>query len=244
LTKNLYKIWSRLGVGFGERFTTRGSIDLECVLLKTSHEGRDDSRLLFGMRGWLLKHHDLINRSRLIRFVKKNENTAVLGGIIDSILQEHPRSGLQYVRKYCHSAKKPTFVFNKVAASSVLSSMNREENLQIWKNWNLISREMDDMRGAIAEKAFVIKNNQNLGLRALFGPGIRAELLNYLIVHEQGNAYKIAQDIGLSYEPVHSELQLCRRIGLMVAEKVGKALIFRIKPYMIKEVLEPLLGGV
>jgi hypothetical protein len=242
LSKNLYQTWTRLGVAFNESFKLQGLVNLEKTLLETCELGRQDSRLLFGMLGWLMKHHDLVNGSILIRLVKKTPKTAVLGAIIDAVLAKQPRSSLKNVRKYCKPLTKAEFLFNRIGASPTLAKLNREQNLNLWKNWGLISREIDEMAGAIAEKAFVLKNNNNLAIRALFGAGIRAEILSYFMEHEQGNAYEIAKQIGLSYEPVYSELQFFQKIGLMIPSKIGKALVFQLRPNFIQKTLNPLLN--
>lgn len=237
---DLRKKWTRLGVGFTESFSEQGLIDLEKTILETTHAGREDSRLLFGMRGWLLKHHDLINGSRLIRFVKKEPETAVLGALIDSMIEEAPRSTLLYVRRYCKKLRKPEFLFSKIAESKALSELNREENLSVWRHWNLISREMGEMEGAIYEKKYVLKHNLNLALRALFGPGMRAEVLSYFLKNKEGNAAQIAKALEQSYQPVYSELKAIQAIGLVHEEKEGIACVFQIEKNIIPMLLKPL----
>ncbi|MBF0106486.1 MAG: hypothetical protein HQM16_14310 [Deltaproteobacteria bacterium] len=240
MKNELYKIWSRLGVGFNIRMTPVKNIDLEETIVRTCIEGRRDSRVLFGMRGWLLKHHDLVNCSRLIRLTKKSEHTAVLGAILESVINEIPRSGLQYVIKYCQRANVTEFVFHHVKDSKALSALNTKENLALWKKWNLISREMESMSGAIMDKSFIIKNNTNLAIRALFGPGLKAEILSFFLNHKEGNANKISQKICLSYEPVHSELDLFKKIGLINETKHGRSKVFAINRHFLLKVLKPL----
>lgn len=225
----LYTTWTQLGVGFLERPIIPISVDLEKTIMATSHAGREDSRLLFGMQAWLLKHHDLVNNSRLIRFIKIEKETAILGAIIDSVLAKIPRSTLRYVRKYCKKAKEPEFVFKRIANSKVQSTLNREENLPIWKKWNLISREMGEMDGVIMEKSYVYAHNRNLALRALFGPIAKADVFAFLLEHKQSNAHQMAQSLGLSYEPVYSELATFKEIGFIEEEKQGLARVFKIK---------------
>ncbi len=199
----LYTTWAQLGVGFLEKPTTSIVVDLEKTILATTRAGREDSRLLFGMCAWLLKYHGLVNNSRLIRLIKQEKETAVLGAAIDLVLEKKPRSTLRYVRKYCKKAKTPEFVFKRIAYSKVQSGLNREENLAVWKKWNLISREAGDMEGVIREKSFVYSHNRNLALRAFFGPIVKADVFAFLLDHKTGNARQIALSLGLSYEPVH-----------------------------------------
>lgn len=242
MSNSIYQTWSRLGVGFNEPFKRKEVVNLEKTLMDTCELGRQDSRLLFGMLGWLLKHHELVNGSILIRLVKKASKTAALGAVIDLVLEKQPRSLFKNVRKYCKPLTKPEFLFYRIEKSSHLAKLNKEENLKLWKRWGLISREVDEMSGAIADKTYVLKNNNNLALRALFGSGVRAEILSYFMEHEKGNAYVIAKQIGLSYEPVYSELQFFQKIGLMAAVKIGKALVFELKPNFIQKTLKPLMA--
>jgi hypothetical protein len=230
-------------VAFDERISGKGQVDLERLIMDTCIEGRRDPRLLFGMRGWLGKHHDLVNVNRLIRMAKESEETAVLGAICDSVLEHAPRSSLRYVRKYCRRARPSEFVFEEIAASKTMRRLNEKENLPVWKAWGLISREMDDMEGAIAEKAFVLSHNQNLALRALFGPGMRAEILSYLLEHTEGNARQISMGVGQSYEPVYSELKLCEEVGLLKPVQAGRATVYHLRPEFLKKALKPLLAA-
>lgn len=209
--------------------------------MATAHAGREDSRLLFGMRAWLLKHHDLVNNSRLIRLIKIEKETAVLGAVIDSILAKIPRSTLRYVRKYCKKAKKPEFVFKRIANSKIQSSLNREENLSIWKKWNLISREMGEMDGVIMDKSYVFAHNRNLALRAFFGPIVKADVFAFLLERKMSNAHQMAQALGLSYEPVYSELAMFKQMGFIEEEKHGLARMFKIKT-VAKNRMNALLG--
>jgi len=241
--KDLRKAWTRLGVGFVGKFRAKGSLDLERLIMDTCVEGRGDSRLLFGMRGWLLKHHDLVNVARLLRMVKDAKDTAVLGAIVESVVDAHPRSALASVVKYCRKAKPQEFVFERIARSKVMTEFNREENLPIWRKWNLISNEMGDLAGAIAEKGYVFKHNQNLVLRALFSPGIRAEILSFLMEHGEGNARQISLGIGQSYEPVYSELKLCEEVGLLKPVQAGRATVYHLRPEFLKKALKPLLAA-
>jgi hypothetical protein len=241
--KDLRKAWTRLGVGFVEKFSTQGQLDLEHLIVDTCKEGRSDSRLLFGMRGWLLKHHDLVNVARLIRMVKEEGDTAVLGAIIESVVETHPRSALASVTKYCRKAKKREFVFERIARSKTMAKFNLEENLPIWRKWNLISNEMGELGGAIAEKGYIFQYNSNMMLRALFSPGIRAEVLSYLVEYGEGNARQISMGVGQSYEPVYSELKLCENMGLLEPISCGRATVYHLKPEFLKKGLEPLMAA-
>jgi hypothetical protein len=209
-------------VAFDERISGKGQVDLERLIMDTCVEGRRDSRLLFGMRGWMLRHYDLVNVNRLIRMAKEAEETAVLGAICDSVLEHAPRSSLRYVRKYCQRMKRPEFLFEEIAASKTMRRLNEEENLPVWKAWGLISREMEDMEGAIAGKAFV---------------------LGYLLEHAEGNARQISLGIGQSYEPVYSELKLCEEVGLLEPLKAGRATVYHLRPEFLKKALKPLLAA-
>lgn len=243
MSDNLRKSWARLGVAFNEDFPRKGSVDLERLIMDTCVEGRRDSRLLFGMHGWLLKHHDLVNASRIIRMVKEAKATAVLGAICDSVLEYAPRSSLRYVRRYCQHVRRPEFVFEEIAGSKAMQTLNEKENLRVWKAWGLISREMEAMAGAIAEKGFVLGHNRNLAIRALFGTGVRAEILNYLVEHGEANARQISVGVGQSYEPVYSDLKSCEAIGLLKPEVQGRATVYHLKPDFLKRTLKPLLAA-
>ena len=240
---SLRKSWARLGVAFAERFTSRGALDIERLIVETCIEGRRDPRLFFGMVGWLIKHHDLVNASRLIRMAKESKATAVLGAVCDAVLDGSPRSSFRYVRRYCRPLSRPEYLFDEVASSRALRRANDEENLKLWKRWGLISRELDAMEGAIADKVFVLGHNRNLAFRALFGTGVRAEILSYLVEHGEANARQIALGIGQSYEPVYSELKFCASVGLLAPVVRGRARVYHVAPNLFRQALKPLLAA-
>lgn len=238
---DLYATWTRLGVFFANTPTREKNIDLELTLIKTSSECRKDSRLAFGMYGWLLKHHELVNTARLIRFIKDESSSAVMGAILESVVEHHPRSNLKYVLKYCRAQPAEEFVFERIAASKLLSAKNRDENLTIWKKWNLISNEMDDLKGAVQNKAYVLKHNPTLAIRALFGANLRSEILNYFVFNKSGNAHQIAASMNLSYEPVYKELDFFNRIGLLKDLRQGRNHLYHLRTSFLKQALLPLL---
>ncbi len=241
MSHQLRKQWARLGIAFRETFSKKGCIDLEQLIIETCQEGQNDSRLFFTMRGWLLKHQDLVNISRLIRIVKIRDNTAVLGALIDSIVEEKPRSQLRYILKYCQPAKKQEFVFKEVLLSQTVCQLNLQEALPIWKKWNLISRDMEKADGAISEKGRVFLYNKNLALRAFFGPNTRAEILSYFLQYNEGNAYHIAETMNQSYEPVYSELKLCKEMGFVSAIRRGNAVVYQFQPQFFKIMIKQIL---
>lgn len=248
---DLYKKWKKLGVGFAGAPEVRFFIDVEKLLMDTAKEGRVDSRLLFGMRGWLLNNHDLVNGQRLIRLIKqetkKGESTSVLGAVLDSVVREKPRSALKNVLKYCKRNDQREFVFPRIAESKVLSRLNEEENHPVWESWNLISREMEEARGVLRRRSYVLRRNKNLLVRALIGNGVKAEILNYFLNRGKGNTLEIAKAIGLSYEPVYSELQQFKDLQLIQEEQggQGRARIFCFSPRAQKafSLLLPKLSG-
>ena len=222
----LYKQWKKLGVGFVFCGEIRSPVDLEFLLVQTAKEGREDSRLIFGMRGWLLENYDLVNTQRLIRLIKeekkKNHSTAILGAVLTSIVEAHPRSSLKSILKYCQKSKKAVFVFPRIAKSEILAQLNKKENHPIWARWNLISREIGTVQGAIRKRSYILRRNQNLLLRAIFGSGIRAEILAFFLSCKKGNALHISNAVGLSYEPVYSELQQIQALHLIQDERKGR----------------------
>ena len=167
------------------------------------------------------------------------EISTAFSRIIESVVTEYPRSNLKYVIKYCHPFTKSDFIFDSVRSSKTISQLNQSENLPLWKKWNLISREMSDMQGAICEKKFVLKHNPQLALRALFGAGLKAEVLSFFLNHRKGNARQIALAIGLSYEPVYSELIQFVKIGLAEEIKKGQSRIFSLRPIFFERTLLP-----
>src|SRR5262245_5893707 len=101
--KKLYAIWTKLGVVLPGASSDQDTVDLERTLIETAKKGRKESRLLLGMQAWIIKHHNLISGARLIGLIKREKETSILRGVLNSVIGAQPRSYLKNTRRYCRS---------------------------------------------------------------------------------------------------------------------------------------------
>lgn len=223
----LYNQWAQLGVGFVATNPVMIGLDPEKLIVETASAGRDDPRLLFGMYHWLLKHHDLINSYRLIRFIKKTKKTAVMGALLDEAHRVLSTNHFMNWAKYCKKQSRKEFVFPLVEKSKILMELNCRENLPQWKRWGLICRDWDDMSDVIMEKEYVLDKNPGMRFRAIFGPGLRAEVFTFFTQHIVGNIHGISQTLMMDYKSVYNELIFFKSVGVVREIRTGKARVFQ-----------------
>ena len=81
----LYQKWVRLGwMAAGTMFEQE--IDIEGLIVETTHKARQDGRLFKWFLTWLRDYNDLINIKRLLRILDEAD-TAVLGAALDIAME-------------------------------------------------------------------------------------------------------------------------------------------------------------
>jgi hypothetical protein len=103
----------------------------------------------------------------------------------------------------------------------VFTFVDQETNncLPVYKKWGLYCTLVQFYDDAKRTREWVLKNNQNLALRALFGPNIRAEIIYCLLYNENLAIKNISKHIGYAYGPVYNEIMVLIKNGFIVQEK-------------------------
>jgi hypothetical protein len=95
----------------------------------------------------------------------------------------------------------------------------KKNALPVYKKWGLYCTLLEFYDDAKRTREWVLKNNINLALRALFGPNIRAEIIYCLLRNTNLAIKNISNKIGYAYSPVYNEIELMIKSGFVVQEK-------------------------
>jgi hypothetical protein len=226
--ETLFSQWVRLGVNFPAFDSCDDEPFLEELISQTSIVGRYEPRLLECMAGWIAKHGDLINTALMHRHLSQG-NPAVLGLVFD-LIDSRPAAKLKKLLQYCSPNKKPEMLFHAAENSPTMKAEAIEKETAINKKWNLLFVSLRTKTDAVFDRKYVLKHNPNLARRALFGPGMRTEILNFLL--SRGKAYpaEIAKHFGYRYHRVFEELKELVLEGAVMETHETKKRILRLSP--------------
>ena len=216
---------AQLGVRFGEA-PCGCDVDVEKTLLEATEQGRAVPRLFWAGLLWMSNYIDLVNISRLARLLRDHGDPAALGALCDLAFEKNPDRKFTAIRRRCHPRKTREILFRKMAEMEVTRREARNGALPAFLKWGYYCNYVNRMEGAICSRDEILRRNRGLRLRALFGAGSRADILNWLLVHERAHARKIARELSLSYQPVYSELHRLAADRILTAEQVGNIRVF------------------
>jgi hypothetical protein len=219
MSDSLYGQWRKLGLLFSVE-QSRGPVFPENLIAQTTHSGRSEARLFWGMLTWIIKYGDLINGARLFSALDQADG-AVLGAVLSVAHQKGADPKLRNILAKCRPKAVPEILFHSMAAMKVTSQHETDNGLPEFREWGLLcstARVLDD---AVEPRGTVLARNRNLALRAAFGPGIRSDLLFCLQQRPRLSIRGFSQALGLSYQPVYAEAQKLVKNGIVLSEKIG-----------------------
>jgi hypothetical protein len=212
----LYQKWVRLGwMAAGTMFEQE--IDIEGLIVETTHKAWQDGRLFKWFLTWLRDYNDLINIKRLLRILDEAD-TAVLGAALDIAMENGANPNLHTVTKRCKRKPRPEVLFTGMEEVFTFMEQEKKNCLPVYKKWGLYCTLLEFYDDARRTREWVLKNNANLALRALFGQNIRAEII-YCILRNANLAIKnLANKIGYAYSPVYNEIELLIKSGFVIRD--------------------------
>jgi hypothetical protein len=212
----LYQKWIRLGwMAAGNMF--EHEIDIEELIVETTHKARQDGRLFKWFLTWLRDYNDLINVKRLLRILNKAD-TAVLGAALEIAMENGANPNLHTVTKRCKRKARVEVLFTGMEDVFAFAEQEKKNGLPVYKKWGLYSTLLEFYDDARRTREWVLRNNTNLAIRALFGQNIRAEII-YCILRNADLAIKnIARKIGYAYGPVYNEIELLIKSGFVTKD--------------------------
>lgn len=195
----LWRQWSALGVAGSSRSDDLWLIDPEALLLLSTTFARHDARLFNEIIDWLEQNGDRISIVRLSR-IRKTEtlgNPIVVAAIAEHLTRSTPHQNWKSLQRGIKTSQKPTRLFPGLP---VLGQPD-----PAFRHWGL-QREVIRTRGMSRAPNPNQPTTFLFQLRSLFGRQARAEILAWLLSHDEGHPARIARDT--AYYPRTVQLAL------------------------------------
>lgn len=210
--------WTRAGGGFAVA-PADYAIDVERLVGRTAVAAPRDYRALAVATTWLAQHSELVNVRRLGKVARRLETlpSAILGAMIDIARGENPAAErLSAARRHLRPLREPRALFERVQANPVLRGFAKEGGLPVFAAWGLWQDELSLKFDALRPVSWILEHCPELRLRALYGPGLDAEVVQVL---ERGHASiaAIAREVDASYSSTHASVSRLEGRGSIVS---------------------------
>lgn len=209
--------WTRAGGGFAVE-PARYAIDLEGLVGRTAVAAPQDYRALAVATTWLARNSELVNVRRLGKVARSLGAlpSAILGAMLEIAKEANSAAvRLSAVQHHCRPLKEPRALFDRTQANPVLRSFARAESLPAFSAWGLWQDELSLKFDALRPISWILEHCPELRLRALYGPGLEAEVLQVL----EGGATTVAavsRAVDASYSATHAALSRLQGRGSVV----------------------------
>jgi hypothetical protein len=230
--QTLMRRWKRLGFGFAID-SCDAAVDPERLIADTAFEGRREPVCMWAMLTWLVRFGDLVNVPRLERMITE-QNGPALGVIIDIAVENGADRKLKNAGRRCRPFTVPQILFSVMEEKKTTRTYEQTYTLPQFAKWGLFCSSFNVKSDALHAREHVLRNNRNLLLRTLFGANARSEILFALSETPKMYISKIAQTIGLSYQPVYAEIRAMMLNRLVVSELIGRINLISLNPAMKK----------
>jgi predicted transcriptional regulator len=226
----LYQKWAKFGWMVTEP-VFQGDVDLEELIAETTFGARHDGRLMKWLLTWFRDFGDLVNKKRLLRFIKQAD-TAVLGVVIDVAIQHGADKNFKTILAKCKPLK-PAEVFQKgMDEITIYTEGQKEYGKKEYRKWGFYCTMLEFYDDAKRTREWVLKNNRLLAIRAIFGVSIRSEIINALEQNDGIAIQRLSKQTGYAYSGVYREVENLAKNGL-VEEDAGKGRILKLSSKML-----------
>jgi hypothetical protein len=154
----------------------------------------------------------------------------VLGAIAETALENGADRRLKYIVNKCKPSDRPGVLFDIMKETHVTEELEISNCLPVFKKWGVYTSSVSIKQDALRSRSYVLWRNPNLAFRAVFGANARAEILFALSHTTRAYISQLAKRIGLSYQPVHAEVEHLILNGLVEFEYIGKAKLVSLSP--------------
>ena len=224
----VWRQWCRMGVAGSAGQKDSRVIDPESVLVFTTEVARHDARMFDEVMGWLLKNGRWINTQRLSTLSHQDKvgDKAVLGAIA-SWMAEQDKSmkwrGL--AQRTLSDARIPEEPLFHSATGKAIGKSQREE-----AHFRRYGLTRETVRTRDMTQSVNMKDPANIMFkcRAVFGIGIRADVMAYMVTTEGAHPRDLARTLGYNHMRVQEVL-----VGLAEAEVAFVRPVGRSKQYWI-----------
>lgn len=223
----VWRQWTSLGVP-GDR-TSSGDwiIDPEALVLITTEIGRHDSRLLDTAADWLFAHGQSINLQRLRRLQGQWGpcDERVLSGIAEILAERSVLRKWRSLRETIRVPEPAEALFRAPDGSGVPVFGDPDPRFE--KFGLLRSRWEPRAHGQAPSPRR--PGNLLLTLRSLFGVSARAEIMAWLLTHEEGHPAAIAKATAYFPKSIQATLNDMEASGQIRSERHGREKYFRLQ---------------
>ena len=225
-----FQKWIKLGwAGLGNPY--QGFVDLEKLIIETTHIGRAEGRLLKAMLTWIRDYHDLINVQRLLHYID-DADKPVLGAVFDIAIKNGADIRLKTVVKKCTPCKPAQVLF--LNNDEWYAKNQKEFGKKEFKVWGLYCTALEFYNDAMYTKNYELKNNPLLAIRALIGPNIKSEILFELLRQTRIHIRALANTIGYAYSAVYREVMNMIANNFVQVEEYGRVKVLSINKNMAR----------
>ncbi len=195
------------------------AIDLEQLVGRTAVAAPRDYRALAVATTWIAQHSQLVNVRRLGKVANELEETpaAILGAMIEIAYETNSAvDRLKPAQRHCRPLREPRALFDRTQANPVLRRFAKEGALPAFKSWGLWQDELTLKFDALRPVSWILEHCPELRLRALYGPGLEAEVMQVL---DRGPATiaAIAREVDASYSATHAAVVRLEGRGSVVS---------------------------
>jgi hypothetical protein len=224
--------WKRAGYRFACP-ESRDPVDIEHLVAQSAEVGRDYPELFWSAATWLTEFGDLVSIHRFSRMALQGQGH-VVGALMELAVEQGGDSRLLKVARRCRPAALPEPLFSIMGGAKATRDYESENNLPLFARWGLLCSSVSLKTDALEQRSAVLRNNRTLALRALFGAGVRADILAALSDGAAAYIRQVATATGYSYQPVHAEIQHLIRNGIVSCERLGTASLVRLSPQALQ----------
>jgi hypothetical protein len=227
----LWQQWTTLGVA-GTRCAASSIIDPEALVLATSRFGRYEPRLFDEMLDWLTQHSGILDVTRLKRMATTASvaDARVLSALID-YLQVHAAASkwASIAQALVVAEDSPAYGGRQSlfldSAGTPQPTFGATDDFFAQHGFD---RPPVTLRGMSQEPRLVDPALVRLRLRALMGPGVRAETVLYLSTHDHAHGRLIATRSAYSQRQVSEYLAQLADAGFAERWDAGRTVQYRL----------------
>ncbi len=227
LLRFLWRQWSALGVAGHARTDDPWIIDPEALLLFSSTVARHDARLFDEILDWLHRSGSWINLQRLGTLQKEEQlgDPGLLAAIAEHLARDsiHHKWKVLIRRADASTAPESQVLQNLFPDLPLLGEPDPVFLKRGWQRGPLDLRGMSQAPRPDQPATFLFK------LRALFGRQARAEIIAWLLAHDQGHPAEIARQTGYFRRTVQLVLNELAESGHVRAIRSGREKDFSIR---------------
>ncbi|MFH1477629.1 MAG: hypothetical protein ABIH24_09105 [Verrucomicrobiota bacterium] len=224
----VWRQWCQMGVAGSVKRSDQWVIDPEPLLAFTTEAARHDARMFDEVLDWLVTNGHWINAQRFSTVVKQdNVGDRAVVGAIASWMAERDKSmkwrGLAQ-RMASDARKSDEPLFRTPTGKTLASSDHTDAHFHRYG----LMRKNVRTRGMTQPVNMKDPVNLMFKSRALFGIGIRADVMAYLVIAEGAYPRDVARTLGYNHMRVQEVL-----VGLAEASVVSVRPVGRTKQYWI-----------